>query len=217
VDVSAPCSPRACQCAHQAARGLLRVRLASEETASSTAAPVSACTVRIRFAGNRRTSYHHMTRTIGVYDGQYKIAYIDADNNKGDGKGHLLVWVQDDFSIHPLVSGNTTAITMIVRQSIDCRLDRVKSLSAQLYSPQGNIIVSLDLSDHLQRHPTRHADGGGGAGCMSQGQVNRAGTHRSSLSLRSSAPRSCCTTARISTTAHAAKRHCRFAYRWASG
>jgi hypothetical protein len=84
---------------------------------------------------------------VKVYDGQYEIAYIDADNIKVDGEGHSLVWVQDDLSIHPLVSGNTTAITMIVRQSIDCRLDRVKSLSAQLYSPQGNIIVSLDLSD----------------------------------------------------------------------
>ena len=78
---------------------------------------------------------------------------VDAERVKDDGQGHRLVWVMSDYKKHPLVdsASGVIATVMVERDSVDCGLDRIKVLSAQLYDPQGNNLGQPDLSGQTYR------------------------------------------------------------------
>ncbi|GLU30289.1 hypothetical protein Busp01_01310 [Trinickia caryophylli] len=88
-----------------------------------------------------------------VFEDAEHTVYVDLDRIKRDAHGYRLVWVMSDYTKHPLVDpgSGVTATVMVERDSIDCGMDRIKVLSAQLYDPQGNNLGQPDLSAQTYR------------------------------------------------------------------
>jgi hypothetical protein len=83
---------------------------------------------------------------VKVYEGSGLLVYVDPDQIRKDGSGHVLVWTYVDHSQRPITSGNMTATATITRYSIDCTLDRYLMLSVQELDAQGNNLGSPDLT-----------------------------------------------------------------------